>query len=83
MINSCQRFMEHVPSSLQWIEFQLSRGSLQAQLTPTETWLLEPLIRYAHAAGLEEAEEYFHSLTRRVEAKLGQAAAAAQKKGGT
>jgi hypothetical protein len=43
---------------------------LQARLTPTESWLLEPLIRYAHAAGLEKAAHYFEQLTRRVEQRL-------------
>jgi len=64
----------HVPSSLQWIEQQLRLGQLQPRLTPTETWLLEPLIRYAHAAGLEEAARYFEKLTARVEHRLALAA---------
>jgi hypothetical protein len=66
----------HVPSSLQWIEGELSRGTLQPRLTPTEAWLVEPLIRYAHAAGLEESAHYFEALTRRVERRLALAVAA-------
>jgi hypothetical protein len=60
----------HVPSSLQWIDAQLRHGTLRPQLTPTEKWLLDPLLRYAHAAGLEDAVHYFDALTRRVEHRL-------------
>jgi hypothetical protein len=66
----------HIPSSLQWIEGQLRRQTLSPRLTPTEAWLLEPLIRYAHGAGLEAAARYFETLTRRVEHKLALAVAA-------
>ncbi len=60
----------HVPSSLQWIDAQIRHGTLRPQLTPTEKWLLDPLLRYAHAAGLEDATHYFDALTRRVEQRL-------------
>ncbi|MDQ3621089.1 MAG: hypothetical protein M3463_01160 [Verrucomicrobiota bacterium] len=71
--------LDHVPSSLQWIESQLRRGELRPKLTPTESWLIEPLIRYAHAAGLEEAAHYFEQLTRRVEQRLALAVAQASR----
>jgi hypothetical protein len=72
MMESCRQHLEHIPSSLQWIEMALRSGKLKAELSPTERWLIEPLIRYAHAAGLEDAAHYFEELTRRVEAKLRQ-----------
>ena len=73
---SLEHHADHVPSSLQWIEGQLERQSLSPRLTPTEAWLLEPLIRYAHGAGLEDAARYFETLTRRVEHRLALAIAA-------
>ena len=66
----------HIPSTLQWIDTQLRQGTLRQQLTPTERWLLDPLLRYAHAAGLEDAAHYFDTLTRRVEHRLALALAA-------
>ena len=69
-LESCREYLDHAPSSLQWIEQQLRRGALQPRLTPTETWLLEPLIRFAHAAGLEAEAHYFERLTRQLEGRL-------------
>jgi len=69
-LTSARKVADHIPSSLQWIEQQLRLGQLRPRLTPTETWLLEPLIRYAHAAGLEDAARYFEKLTARVEQRL-------------
>lgn len=60
----------HVPSSLQWVGLRLRTGELAGELTPTENWLLEPLIRYARSAGLEESAEYFEELKRRLLKKL-------------
>ena len=77
MLESVEQHADHVPSSLQWIAQHLRAGTLQAQLTPTERWLLEPLIRYANGAGLENAAQYFQDLTRRVEHRLAVAIAAA------
>jgi hypothetical protein len=78
ILAAAREHLDHVPSSLQWIEQQLRHGALQPRLTPTEAWLLEPLIRYAHAAGLEDAARYFENLTRCVEQRLGLAIAAAR-----
>jgi hypothetical protein len=61
---------EHFPSSLKWIESQLNAGTLSPQLTPTEKWLLDPLVHYARTAGLEDAADYFSSLRLRIEQKL-------------
>jgi hypothetical protein len=69
-MESCREHLDHAPSSLQWIEQQLRLRRLQPRITPTETWLLEPLIRYAHAAGLEKEAHYFEQLTRRLERRL-------------
>ncbi len=60
----------HIPSSLQWVALRLRQKKLEPALTPTETWLLDPLIRYARSAGLEEAERYFEGLRGRLLAKL-------------
>ena len=60
----------HVPSSLQWVGLRLRTGELAEELTPTENWLLEPLIRYARSAGLEQSAEYFEELKRRLLRKL-------------
>ena len=78
MFASCREHLDHIPSSLQWIDQQLRAGRLRPRLTPTETWLLEPLIRYAHTAGLEEAARYFEMLTRRVEHRLALAVSASR-----
>ncbi len=75
VLSSAREHLEHVPSSLQWIEQQLRLGALRPRLTPTEAWLLDPLIRYAHAAGLEDTARYFEDLARRVEIHLGLAIA--------
>jgi hypothetical protein len=61
---------DHVPSSIKWIEGQLRAGTLTPHVTPTEKWLLEPLIQYASTAGLEESTRYFIELIRRVEARF-------------
>ena len=61
---------DHVPSSLKWIEAQMRAGTLRPQLAPTETWLLDPLLRYARTAGLDEAARYFTALRERVEQRL-------------
>lgn len=60
----------HVPSSLQWVGLRLRTGELAGELTPTENWLLEPLIRYARSAGLERSAEYFEELKTRLLDKL-------------
>src|SRR3954466_3255559 len=61
---------EHVPSSLQWVELRLRTGELDPDVTPTESWLLDPLIRYARSAGMEEAALYFEGLKARLLQKL-------------
>ena len=61
---------DHMPSSLQWIGLRLRQRTLTPKLTPTEEWLLNPLIRYAHAAGLHESGSYFETLKIRAVAKL-------------
>ncbi len=70
MIESARLVLDHVPSSLQWIEQQLRLGKLEARLSPTEQWLIEPLIRYARVAALEDAAHYFERLTREIEHRL-------------
>ncbi len=68
--------LRHVPSSIKWIEFQLRAGTLEPKLTATESWLLEPLIRYARTAGLDDSASYFVELSRRVTERLELAIAA-------
>jgi hypothetical protein len=74
MLRTTHEHDEHIPSSLQWIGLQLRQGKLEARLTPTEEWLLNPLIRYAHAAGLNEAGDYFTALRTRTIENLATAA---------
>jgi hypothetical protein len=52
----------HIPSSLQWVDMKLRLGTLEPEMTPTEAWLVEPLIRYAKASGLEDTANYFEKL---------------------
>src|SRR5258706_5126057 len=52
----------HVPSSLQWVDLRLRTGRLDVSVPPTESWLLDPLIRYARSAGLDEDAHYFEDL---------------------
>ena len=66
----------HVPSSVQLLGSQIAAGRLRAELTPTEKWLLEPLVRYARAAGLSEAEAYFVGLQDELLRQLERAVAA-------
>jgi hypothetical protein len=80
---SCREHLDHVPSSVQWIDQELRAGKLQPRLSPTEAWLLEPLIRYAHAAGLEDAAHFFEALTRRMEQRLSLAIAHAASRSST
>ncbi len=81
MIDSARLHLDHIPSSLQWIEQQLRRGTLEARLTPTEQWLIEPLIRYARVAALEDAAHYFERLTRQIEHRLSLAIQAQSSRG--
>ncbi len=69
----------HVPSSIKWLEAQLHAGTLQARVAPTEKWLLDPLIRYASTAGLDESTRYFTELIRLIEDRLTRAIAAQSK----
>ncbi len=70
---------DHVPSSLQWLGLRLHQGQLESKLTPTEEWLLDPLIRYAYAAGLHESGQYFESLKEQAIEKLALAKQRAEK----
>ena len=60
----------HTPSSLQWVALRLRAHQLEAALTPTETWLLDPLMHYARSAGLDDAAQYLAELKRRLLARL-------------
>lgn len=60
----------HIPSSLQWVDTKIRLGTLEPEMTPTEAWLLEPLIRYAKASELEDTVNYFESLKHQLIEKL-------------
>lgn len=62
LLETCQPHQNHIPSSLQWVDSKLRLNQLEAKITPTEFWLLEPLLRYAKAFELEETAQYFQSL---------------------
>jgi hypothetical protein len=76
MLETNHQHGDHVPSSLQWVSLRLRQGQLESRLTPTEAWLIEPLIRYAHAAGLLESAAYFEALRDELLRKLTLAARA-------
>ncbi len=69
---------DHVPSSVQWVGFQLGEGTLEPAITPTEAWLLDPLVRYARSAGLDDAVAYFEGLKDRLVRQLARAIRAAR-----
>lgn len=70
LMNTFEMHRSHVPSSLQWVQLLWQQGRLKAEMTPTESWILEPLIRYARSANLSEAAAYFENLKERLLAKL-------------
>lgn len=61
---------EHTPSSIAWVAQGLRDGTLAARVSPTEAWLLDPLIAFARTAGLTESEAYLRGLVARIESKL-------------
>lgn len=75
VIKTTRQQDEHVPSSLQWVDLRLRQRKLAPELTPTEQWLLDPLIRYAHAAELHEAANFFERLRQELLVRLRAAAA--------
>ena len=70
LLETCQPHQNHIPSSLQWVDIKLRLNQLEAKITPTESWLLEPLMRYAKAFELEETAQYFQSLKEQLLKKL-------------
>ena len=74
MLRTNHEHDDHIPSSIQWLGLRLRQGELELKLTPTEEWLLDPLIRYAHAAGLDETGTYFEKLKQRALSALARAA---------
>lgn len=69
-LETCQNHKEHIPSSLQWVQIKLRFNQLEPKITPTESWLIEPLIRYAKAYQLENIAQYFQSLKEQLDQKL-------------
>ena len=69
-LETCKPHQDHIPSSLQWVDIKLRLNELEAKVTPTESWLIEPLMRYAKACQLEETAEYFQSLKEQLIQKL-------------
>lgn len=67
---TAEEHSDHVPSSLQWLALNLQTGNHRVELTPTEAWLLEPLIRYARSAGLDPSAHYFEQLREELLRKL-------------
>lgn len=72
----------HVPSSLQWVALRYRQGALEPKLSPTEAWLLDPLVRFARGAGLDDAAHYFEDLKKRLLRKLELAADACRNRDG-
>ena len=70
LLETCRPHHAHIPSSLQWVDIKLRLNQLEPKITPTESWLIEPLMRYAKASGLEESSQYFQSLKEQLIRKL-------------
>lgn len=66
LIQAATKPSQHVPSSVQLLAMGLRDGTLKAELTPTEAWLLDPLIRYARTGGLESTARYFEALRQKL-----------------
>ena len=62
VLESLRLHANHVSSSIQWLGMRLSRGEQVTDITPTELWLLDPLMHYARSAGLDSAVAYFEDL---------------------
>lgn len=60
----------HVPSSIQWLQLKLERKERVVGMTPTELWLLDPLLHYARSANLQECVSYFEDLKQRLQWRL-------------
>ncbi len=69
-METCHAHASHIPSSLQWVDTKIRLSTLEPEMTPTEAWLLEPLIRYAKASELEDSVNYFESLKNQLIEKL-------------
>lgn len=66
LIQAATRPAQHVPSSVQLLAMGLRSRTLKPEITPTEAWLLDPLIRYARTGGLESTAHYFEALRQRL-----------------
>lgn len=62
VIQSLNQNAAHLPSSLQWLASRLTRREPIDTITPTELWLIDPLLHYARSAGLDSAVAYFDNL---------------------
>jgi hypothetical protein len=76
-LGNLRRHASHIPSSLQWLGLRQQRGEQVPGVSPTEAWLLDPLVHYARSAGLEEAVAYFTGLRESLEERLRQMSARA------
>ncbi|MTJ12265.1 hypothetical protein FJR11_06585 [Anabaena sp. UHCC 0187] len=70
LMETCHAHGSHIPSNLQWIDTKIRLLTLEPKMTSTESWLLEPLIRYAKASELEDSVNYFESLKNQLIEKL-------------
>jgi hypothetical protein len=52
------------------VEQQLGAGKLQAEVPPTEAWLLNPLLHYARSSGMLREAEYLESVRQRLVNRL-------------
>ncbi|MBI1841938.1 MAG: hypothetical protein HYR88_13950 [Verrucomicrobia bacterium] len=70
VIANLREHSAHIPSSVQWLDLRQGRGEPVREISPTELWLLDPLIHYARSADLQEAVHYFESLKREIQSRL-------------
>lgn len=63
-------FLNHIPSSLQWLNTKIKTGTYKPHFTSLELWLFNPLYQYAHGAGLHDSVKFFEDLRHELWTKL-------------
>jgi hypothetical protein len=68
--HSASRHATHIPSTLQHVSLLVQKRRLAPGITPTEEWLVQPLIKYAESAGLQASANYLVTLRNELARKL-------------
>ena len=78
VIESLRKNARHTSSSIQWLASRLARREPIDDITPTELWLIDPLLHYARSAGLDPAVRYLETLKESLRHRLVQLTRARQ-----